>query len=126
MKLAALIHDAEEGLGAKDIITPLKVILGDVYSEIGSILQELVFTRFELEWPLKKRTKAKIKNADLIAAAAEAKYLVGFSEDEIRSHLRNHKEIIEFEEYQDLLSPWPAKTAKERFIGELEKIQMMD
>lgn len=80
--LAALLHDASEYV-THDLITPLKAVVGDVFREVEDRLTCAIHVRFGLPARLTPEDKARIKKADLIAAATEAVQLAGFTAAEV-------------------------------------------
>mgnify|MGYP002467655622 CR=1 FL=1 len=91
--LAGLLHDAPEYV-CHDLITPLKNLVGDVFTAVEATLLESIHIRFGLPPTLPAEIKAKIKQADKIAAATEAVQLAGFAPQELRSVLGiRHKPV---------------------------------
>ncbi len=85
--LAGLLHDAPEYV-THDLITPLKAAVGDVFREIETRLQMAVHQAFGLPPKLPCEITARIKKADLIAAATEAVQLAGFAPPEVSGILK--------------------------------------
>lgn len=53
----ALLHDASEGLGLKDIARPIKGALGPAYGVAEDALMQAVAVRFGLPWPVSEGLK---------------------------------------------------------------------
>ena len=79
--LAALLHDAPEYV-IGDLITPFKHVLGGIYRDIESRLDQAINMRFALPPVLPEHVQRTIKRADRMAAWMEANQLAGFSEKE--------------------------------------------
>lgn len=80
-RLAALLHDAPEYV-IGDMISPFKAALGLDYRAFEDMLQQAVHIRFGLPPLIDPTLKARIKEADRLAAWLEATQLAGFSEQE--------------------------------------------
>lgn len=80
-RLAALLHDSPEYV-IGDMITPFKYVLGGIYRDIETRLEEAVHIRFGLPAKLPEHVAKTIKRADRMAAWLEATTLAGFSDDE--------------------------------------------
>lgn len=87
-RLRELLHDAgDEGFLSFDCIAPLKPHLGPGYAAVAARLQDVVALRYRLPaW--NDADYALHKQADRMAAASEARHVVGWSIDDIRAHLR--------------------------------------
>jgi len=120
----ALLHDAEEGLGVKDTITGLKIVLGETYLEIANSISEAIHIRFSLPYPVPQKIQRKIKQADAVLGMTEAIHLMGFTSDEYRLRVKSPKlqpvEDVEF--IEDYITPWSPMVARDRFLAELEEI----
>ena len=79
--LAALLHDAPEYV-IGDLITPFKYVLGGIYRDIETRLDQAINARFALPPILPDHVQRSIKRADRMAAWLEATQLAGFSEKE--------------------------------------------
>ena len=79
--LAALLHDAPEYV-IGDLITPFKYVLGGIYRDIETRLDQAINVRFALPPTLPEHVQRTIKRADRMAAWLEATQLAGFSEKE--------------------------------------------
>ncbi|HEY0524757.1 MAG TPA: hypothetical protein VGD08_15285 [Stellaceae bacterium] len=121
LALAALLHDASEGLGgAGDVISPLKVILGPGYRMVEQNLQRIAFAHYGLPEILPPEWKKIIKKADRIMAATEAYQLAAYTLDE----LRDPKVLDNPEKPRTdiALEPWPPEIARARFLEELSRL----
>ena len=120
----ALLHDAEEGLGIKDTITGLKIVLGETYLEIANGISEAIHLRFSLRHPVPSEFKKPIKKADEILGMTEAIHLMNFTPDQYRKRVRNHQlQPIEEEQFiEEYIFPWPPKRAQERFESEVNRL----
>ncbi|HEX6978238.1 MAG TPA: phosphohydrolase [Alphaproteobacteria bacterium] len=128
LQLAALLHDASEGLMAFDPISPVKPFLGNGYRSLDGRLQAVVHLRYGLPAQLPADWTALIKNADRAAAAAEARHVAGWTPKEIRQALG----ITSRAPSADPLvrryggtpwEPWPARVAAERFCAALTALK---
>lgn len=124
LQLAALLHDASEGLMAFDPISPVKPFLGDGYKALDTRLQMAVHVRYGLPAQLPSDWITLIKDADKASAAAEARHVAGWTPQEIRQALG----ITARAPAADPLvrryggkpwEPWPARLAAERFQAAL-------
>mgnify|MGYP001084416194 FL=1 len=128
LQLAALLHDASEGLMAFDPISPVKPFLGDGYRFLDTRLQTIVHLRYGLPAQLPADWTALIKNADRAAAAAEARHVAGWTPKEIRQALgitsRAPKTDPLVRRYGGTpWEPWPARVAAERFCAALAALK---
>lgn len=80
-QLAALLHDAPEYV-IGDMISPVKVAVGEAYGSLDERLTAAVHLRFGLPAVLPAPIKAQIKQADKVSAWLEAVQIAGFSEEE--------------------------------------------
>ncbi len=109
--LAALLHDAPEYV-THDLITPLKAAVGDVFREIEARLQTAVHVAFGLPPRLPDEIAARIKKADLVAAATEAVQLAGFAAPEVKGILH-----IAAKPLADVaLTPLPSAAVEAEFL----------
>lgn len=121
--LRELLHDAEEGLLGFDCNSPLKTILGERFEWTSQRLLKAVWKRYALpHWSTADH--AAHKEADRVAAAAEAVHVVGWSEEEIRSVLGIDSEVLVADPLAQRYDcepwrPWPAQQAMEAFLAEL-------
>ena len=79
--LSALLHDAPEYV-IGDMISPFKNALGVDYRQFEARLETAIRLRFGLSSKIPAGLKARIKQADQIAAFYEATRLAGFDVDE--------------------------------------------
>ena len=128
LQLAALLHDASEGLMAFDPISPVKPFLGPGYKALDARLQAVIHVRYGLPVALARDWVALIKDADRASAAAEARHVAGWTPQEIKQALG----ITARPPPQDPLvrgyggkpwEPWPARIAAERFQAALEALK---
>lgn len=73
MYLAALLHDAHEALTG-DIVSPVKRLLGDSYTELEHRLDSVIAERFGI--PVHMLWHEEIKRADRLAGHAEVYFFV--------------------------------------------------
>jgi hypothetical protein len=102
LALAVLLHDAPEYV-IGDMISPFKVVMGGSYKLPTDVV-------------------AIIKAADLGAAFLEATSLAGFSATEARRFFGPRPALPAAVE-MDYLTPWPADTAKQRFLQHFNELQ---
>lgn len=120
----ALLHDAEEGLGIKDMITGLKIVLGETYLEIANSISEAIHIRFGLPYPVPEKIQKSIKQADAILGMTEALHLMGFTAEEYRRRIKSPslKPVSDDTFVDEFLTPWSPTVAKEIFLEELSRI----
>lgn len=128
LELAALVHDASEGLlGGFDPIKPLKPFLGPGFRDLDARLQEAVHVRLGLPRKLSADWKIKIKEADLTAAATEVHHLTPWTPVQIRKSL----EITVAPLSTDLISrrygtptwtPWTRAQSMSMYSAELARL----
>ena len=114
MRLAALLHDAPEYV-IGDMISPFKVVIGGSYKAVEQRLLTAIHVRFGLPPALPAEILAIIKAADHGSAFLEATILAGFSVAEAR-RLFGPRAALPAAVEKDYLNPWPAETAKRRFL----------
>lgn len=124
--LLELLHDAEEGFLGFDCISPLKVMLGKPFQEVGERLTRAIFARYGLN-PWSDVDYLLHKHADALAAASEAFRCAGWSQAEIRNELGIKHPILTTDPLSSIYDcmpwePWPAQLAAERFHDELTKL----
>ncbi len=112
--LALLLHDAPEYV-IGDMISPFKAIIGGAYKEIERRLLTAIHVRFGVPPELPADIVAIIKTADRGAAFLEATLLAGFGVTEARRFFGARPALPAAAE-KDYLTPWPAETAKRRFL----------
>jgi 5'-deoxynucleotidase YfbR-like HD superfamily hydrolase len=112
--LALLLHDAPEYV-IGDMISPFKVVIGGSYKSVEQRLLTAIHLRFGLPAELPAEVIAIIKTADHGAAFLEATVLAGFTVAEARRFFGARPALPAAVE-TDYLTPWPAETAKRRFL----------
>jgi 5'-deoxynucleotidase YfbR-like HD superfamily hydrolase len=113
--LALLLHDAPEYV-IGDMISPFKAIIGGSYKAVEHRLLTAIHLRFGLAPALPAELLAMIKAADRGAAFLEATALAGFSVTEARRFF-GARPVLPAAAEKDYLTPWPAETAKRRFLA---------
>jgi uncharacterized protein len=121
LALAVLLHDAPEYV-IGDMISPFKVVMGGSYKAVERRLLDAIHLRFGLPADLPPDVVAIIKAADRGAAFLEATALAGFSAAEARRFFGPRPALPAAVEL-DYLTPWPADTAKRRFIQHFNELQ---
>ena len=116
--MAAKLHDASEYV-THDLVTPLKVVVGDVFKELETRLTRAIYLRFGLPAVLPAADKALIKRADQIAAATEAVQLAGFSEKECRTALNFKEKPLKHVK----LTPLPVAEAERQFLAGFRQLE---
>ncbi|MFA5122791.1 HD family hydrolase [Zavarzinia sp.] len=119
LELAALVHDAAEGLLGMDVITPLKPLLGPSLKALEDGMQRAVHQRYGLPWPLPPEMARRIKQADRALAATEAVQLVGLTPAEAADPATFGMTEPPLERS---LEPWPAAKAEAEFLAELHRL----
>ncbi len=114
LALALLLHDAPEYV-IGDMISPFKVVIGGAYKAVERRLLNAIHVRFGLPPELPAEIVAIIKAADRGAAFLEATALAGFGATEARRFFGPRPSLPAAAE-KDYLTPWPADTAKQRFL----------
>jgi 5'-deoxynucleotidase YfbR-like HD superfamily hydrolase len=122
LALAVLLHDAPEYV-IGDMISPFKVVMGGSYKAVERRLLDAIHLRFGLPADLPPQVAAIVKAADLGAAFLEATALAGFSAAEARRFFGPRPALPAAVEL-DYLTPWPADTAKQRFLQLFNELQM--
>jgi uncharacterized protein len=120
LELAAMLHDAPEYV-IGDMISPFKAVIGGSYKEVECRLLAAIHLRFGLPPALPAEVEAIIKAADLGAAFLEATALAGFDAAEARRFFGPRPALPAAVE-QDYLTPWPAGTAKQRFLQHFNEL----
>jgi 5'-deoxynucleotidase YfbR-like HD superfamily hydrolase len=121
LALAVMLHDAPEYV-IGDMISPFKVVIGGSYKDVEHRLLVAIHLRFGLPPDLPGEVEAIVKAADLGAAFLEATALAGFSAAEARRFFGPRPALPAAVE-QDYLTPWPADTAKQRFLKYFNELQ---
>ena len=125
--LRELLHDAEEGLTHYDVPTPLKPLLGKAYLDMIAGLRRCIDSRYNVpKWD--KASYAAHKIADRLAAACEARHVVGWSAEDISQALGIMIEPlghdpVPIQAGMKPWEPWPAALAARLFLEELERLQ---
>jgi 5'-deoxynucleotidase YfbR-like HD superfamily hydrolase len=114
LALALMLHDAPEYV-IGDMISPFKAIIGGSYKAVENRLLAAIHLRFGLPPALPAEVGAIIKTADYGAAFLEATVLAGFGVTEARRFFGPRPALPATVE-KDYLTPWPAETAKHRFL----------
>jgi len=119
-RIAVLLHDAPEYV-IGDMISPFKAVIGDSYKAVEKRLLAAIHLRFGLPARLPEETTALVKLADRQAAYLEATKLAGFVDEEARKFFGQPPEVSAAF-VRDYLTPWPAGTAEEKFLGRIEQL----
>jgi uncharacterized protein len=109
-----LLHDAPEYV-IGDMISPFKAVIGGSYKVVEHRLLNAIHIRFGVPPALPAEIIAIIKAADHGAAFLEATALAGFGVAEAR-RLFGPRPTLPATVEKDYLTPWPAETAKGRFL----------
>jgi len=119
-RLAVLLHDAPEYV-IGDMISPFKVVIGDIYKAVEHRLLAAIHIRFGLPPAVPDALTAQIKAADRAAAYLEATRLAGFEPAEAKRFF-GHPPAAAHLLVKDYLGPWAAGEAETRFLERFEKI----
>jgi 5'-deoxynucleotidase YfbR-like HD superfamily hydrolase len=112
--LAILLHDAPEYV-IGDMISPFKAVMGGAYRAVERRLLLAIHLRFGLPPELPAEILSLIKVADRGAAFLEATALAGFGTAEAR-RLFGSRPALSAAAEKDLLTPWPAAEANQRYL----------
>jgi hypothetical protein len=112
--LAILLHDAPEYV-IGDMISPFKAVMGGAYRAVERRLLLAIHLRFGLPPELPAEILSLIKAADRGAAFLEATALAGFGTAEAR-RLFGSRPALSAAAEKDLLTPWPAAEANQRYL----------
>jgi 5'-deoxynucleotidase YfbR-like HD superfamily hydrolase len=112
--LSILLHDAPEYV-IGDMISPFKAVIGGAYRAVERRLLVAIHLRFALPPQLPAEILSLIKAADRGAAFLEATALAGFGTTEAR-RLFGSRPALSAAVETDYLRPWPAETAKRRYL----------
>ncbi|MFG1422443.1 HD domain-containing protein [Roseixanthobacter liquoris] len=117
---AVLLHDAPEYV-IGDMISPFKAMIGGDYKAVEARLLAAISLRFGLpvDWP--QALTRIVKTADRASAFLEATHLAGFAPQEARAFF-GRPIRLDVEAEKDYLTPWPAETAKERFLARFAEL----
>ena len=113
-RLAILLHDAAEYV-VGDVISPFKVVIGDIYKEVEERLLVAIRLRFGLAAQPGPALLRLTKRADRAAAFLEATRLAGFSRREALAYF-GRPEPLPAPLLDDLLAPWPVDRAQMRYL----------
>ena len=125
-ELRELLHDADEGFLSFDCITPVKPHLGAGYTAVVGRLQVAIENRYRLPaWTADQHQHHK--HADRLAAASEARHVVGWGAHDIRHSLEIEVDPIDDDPLpvQPGLrpwEPWPPNLAAGLFLAELARL----
>lgn len=121
-QLYALLHDAPEYVMG-DIISPFKAAMGGNYKDVENRLLGAIHIRFSLPALAPAALQKLIKRSDREAAYFEAVNLAGFSQDEARRFFGSPGlASFEIEILGQLLRPWPAREAHDRFVAAFDAL----
>jgi 5'-deoxynucleotidase YfbR-like HD superfamily hydrolase len=121
-RLYALLHDAPEYVMG-DIISPFKAAMGGNYKDVELRLLAAIHIRFALPAEAPGPLVRLIKRADRDAAFLEATNLAGFAEAEARRFFgAPNFAIVELTDFAQLIHPWPAREAHDRFVAAFEAL----
>ena len=115
--LTALLHDAAEYI-ISDMITPLKSLLGNEYSNIERKIQDSIHIRFSLPTNIPNSISKAIKKADRQTAYLEATQLAGFTDKEARQIFKTPKNIPDYS-----IIPISANNSEKLFLEKFETIR---
>ncbi|MFC3691806.1 HD family hydrolase [Chenggangzhangella methanolivorans] len=115
--LWALLHDGPEYV-VGDMISPFKAVIGDSYREVEARLAAAVRLRFGLSPEPDAACLKLVKRADQSAAFLEATRLAGFSLAEATTVFGRPVGAP----HDADLTPWPAETAKRRFLDRFAEL----
>ena len=124
-RLRELLHDAEEGL--LGFVSPLKSHLGSALGHVITPLRDAISLRYALPCWTEPEHRAH-KAADTLAAASEAKHVVGWSDTEIAGLLGIASMPLARDPLQRPIGfsawePWPATLAAASFLNKLGELQ---
>ncbi len=115
-QLAALLHDAAEYI-ISDMITPLKLFLGEEYIQLEEKIQSAINIRFSLPGEIPKKIYKLIKNCDRQTAFIEAIQLAGFTFKEAKKTLKMPKLIPDY-----TIIPISANKAEKLFLKKFKEL----
>ena len=104
-RLRGLLHDASEAY-TKDVITPMKLLLGDVFADIEERIERCIAERFEIEWPI---TDQEIHEADMRIRDSELDLVHG------DTRLPDWEEHIIKQKRKMSMTAWPFELAKQHY-----------
>jgi len=123
LALALLLHDSPEYV-IGDMISPFKAVMGGDYKAVEHRLLAAIHIRFGLPPELPAEIIAIVKAADRGAAFLEATALAGFATAEARRFFGPRPALPAARE-RDYLTPWPAETAKARFLERFAAVMQL-
>src|SRR5260370_40584117 len=103
--------------------SPCRVVIGGADKAVDPRRREGVHLGFGVPRDLPAEVVATIKAADRGAAFLEATMLAGFSAGEARRFFGPRPTLPATIE-KDYLTPWPAETAKRRFLQQFNELQV--
>ena len=115
-QLAALLHDAAEYI-ISDMITPLKLFLGNEYIQLEEKIQSAINIRFSLPGEIPKKIYKLIKNCDRQTAFIEAIQLAGFTLKDAKKTLKIPKFIPDYK-----IIPISANKAEKLFLKKYKEL----
>jgi hypothetical protein len=125
-ELRELLHDADEGFLSFDCITPVKPHLGAGYTAVVGRLQVAIENRYGLPaWTPNEHQHHK--HADRLAAASEARHVVGWDAHDIRHSLEIEVDPIDDDPLPNQpglrpWEPWPPNLAARLLLAELRRL----
>ena len=119
-RLAILLHDAAEYV-VGDVISPFKVVIGDIYKEVEERLLVAIRLRFGLAAQPGPALLRLTKRADRAAAFLEATRLAGFSREEALTYFGRPEPLPPII-VEDLLAPWPVDEAQARYLAAFQSL----
>ncbi len=126
-QLRELAHDMDEGLLGYDAITPLKPQLGEGYQCVVRRLRHAINSRYDLpSWD--RQSSEAHKQADRLAAASEARHVIGWSAADIRFSLGIAIDPLPDDPVPTPpglrpWEPWPSRLAARMFLERLYALQ---
>ena len=115
-QLAALLHDAAEYI-ISDMITPLKLFLGEEYIQLEEKIQSAINIRFSLPGEIPKKIYKLIKNCDRQTAFIEAIQLAGFTLKDAKKTLKMPTLIPDYK-----IIPISANKAEKLFLKKFKEL----
>lgn len=115
-QLAALLHDAAEYI-ISDMITPLKLFLGEEYIHLEEKIQSAINIRFSLPGEIPKKIYKLIKICDRQTAFIEAVQLAGFTPKDAKKTLKIPNSIPNYK-----IIPISAHRAEKLFLKKFKEL----
>lgn len=127
-RLRELAHDLDESLLGYDAIAPIKPHLSEGYQNLVRRLQPAIGDRYDLQ-PWDRVSYAAHKEADRLAAASEARHVVGWKCHDIRQHLGITIEPLASDPVMTPAGmrpwePWPPALAARLYLDQLRDLQL--